>query len=250
MNDEPNDYKLISAMNEAKSRAEDRQFQQDAIAGSETGHGNRHHLSGKPGHERERRKRRDERINSALDIMLADPAYAASYHAFGDFLIDAETKADTMLVQAKAEMVEAANALSALRDRANQLPDGTRVFRTSDGRVVDEHGRVISQSDADGIVWKDGAPIYEEYLEAKRRADETAQMIAELERYRVDVLGKARDQWKDRENPITVEEMDALETEIEAAMPDIEPPPLPHEGLQFSESDRSPLAAEIPTLKN
>ena len=54
------DSELIAAMNRAKARAEDFQLLQDASAGRENGHGNRHHSPEKTKHLDQQKKRARE----------------------------------------------------------------------------------------------------------------------------------------------------------------------------------------------
>ncbi|MEO0624673.1 MAG: hypothetical protein AAFU49_24210 [Pseudomonadota bacterium] len=165
---------------------------------------------------RAKKARRDRIVyETALEMMLADPAYRARYEAFGKMLSLHETSAQQALDAALAELEAAEADLEVLQDKANTLPDGRRVYRTEDGRIVDENGQVIDDTDAAGIVWKDGAPSYQDYLMAKNRADAARQRADAIRRYQVDVLGPARNRWEDPDRPITPGEMDDWQRRIE-----------------------------------
>lgn len=200
----PDDFKLITAMQNAKARAEDAARLQDVIAGRETGHGNRHNRRDDPRNMNAARRRAAEATH--LDMLLAsDPEYAALYRDFGDLLSDAESRTEAAL--AKAE-----SALADTMDKAARLPDGRTVFMDENGNVVTEDGEIIDPEIAAGIEWPNDAPSYEEY---RTRKDE----VDALRRYQVDVLGTARGRYEDPDNPMTRDEFEDWEQRIQDETP-------------------------------
>lgn len=166
-------------------------------------------------------KRRDERerYSALMQRLMTDPAYQALYDETWSMLREAEANAEAniaaaagLLDQAKAEFAEA-------RDNASTLPDGTRVFRTTDGRVVTEDGQEIEGDVLDSITWREGAPTYEEHQRRKRAvADAQAQHDAWL-RYQTDVLGAARGRLADQDNPPAPDELRDIQQRIEDEEP-------------------------------
>lgn len=225
----PDDFELITAFQQARARAQDERDLFDASAGRETGRLHKPNFQDRAKEAEVRQKERyKQALLTALARMLADPVYAARYEAFGALLRTAQTQAEQALAAAEASVIATRTALQALEDGANRLPDGSLVFRAADGRIVDALWQEIDAEAAAGIVWKDGASGYEDYLATKHQTAAAWQRLEEIRRYRIDVLGDARDRWEDENTPITMDEMDRLEALIKAQQPEWpEPGPLP-----------------------
>ena len=61
--------------------------------------------------------------------------------------------------------------LPALLQQASTLPDGTAVFMSRNFVVYDADRKEIPAHQLGSIVWKDGAPSYEEFMAAEYKAD-------------------------------------------------------------------------------
>lgn len=189
---------------------------QNELAGRDVG---RHvRFRNKHDSEQETAERRNARMQtqlSALEAMLRDnPEYAALYKKTEGLLDRAEKATDNAIDQAMQDLLQREEALNELLDNANRLPDGTRVFRSEDGSVFNEHGQPIDAEDAQSIVWKDGAPTYEDLMQQKQKMDEVRKRIEDLQHYQIDVLGRARDRMNDQHDPITPEEMEQIQDDI------------------------------------
>ena len=217
---EDEDYRDKARRADAAQREEVARDYGNESAGRETGRIERH-LPGEasPRSVARRRQERTRRMMSALERMIRDPVYRAQYEAFGDYLNEAETKTETAFTEAEAALANAQDRLRNTNDGANVLPNGTKVFRAADGQVMDEHGNMVGAEDAAGIIWKDGAPTYEEYLAAKQRAEDAARLVDDFRRYQTDLLGRARDRWEDTDSPITPDEMEEWRERIERDNP-------------------------------
>lgn len=159
---------------------------------------------------------------SALEKMMQDPEYAALYERVSDLLSRAEEATQAALDEAETELNGANEAMDETMAGANRLPDGTAVFKDKDGTIRTEDGRIVEGEEAEGIVWKDKAPSYEEYLARKQAVEETRRRIEELRRYQVEVLGRARDRMNDHDNPPTPEELRKMQRDIiERADPEV-----------------------------
>ena len=157
-------------------------------------------------------------MQTALAAALADPAYAAIYNDTLAMVDEAGARADAGLAAAESAEAGAQSALDDTLDRAAQLyPSGEKVFRDEDGNVVTEGGRVLSPEEADSIVWPDDAPSYEEYL-ARTKTLNDAQARADAWRRYQDLVGEARDRMNDPDNPLTPEELEQIQSEIETAL--------------------------------
>lgn len=165
---------------------------------------------------RAKKARTAEAQLSALDALLAnDPAYQALYTGTFNALRDAEAATGKALDRANDALEQATADMDEALDIANQLPNGTRVFRSEvDGKVYTEKGQEIDGHDAEAIVWRDNAPSYEE-LQAKRQGVIDAQsQIDALLLYQTDTLGAARDRLEDEGNPPSAEELEAIRKDI------------------------------------
>ncbi len=181
--------------------------------------------------------------------MLENPIYAAARQEFGDFLSSVEQATEAAIAMALQACEQAQATLQATLDNANRLPDGRAVFRDpATGNVYTEDGTLVSPEEAEAIVWKDGAPTYQDYLEAQRQAEEARLRLEEIERYQREVLGPARDRFDDDDDPMTPDEFDKHRKRIETEMPPLVKQNL--EAMQPNEplSMKPDAKLEIPTL--
>jgi len=217
--DDSNDQ-LKRAFREAERRQDFADFQNEQ-QGLETGRMTRF-LSGE---ELERRKpggesRERERDMSRLQQLLATNAiYAATYDATWNALEEAEDKTMAALAALTRKAAADNERLQAIVDNSARLPDGTRVFRDTEGTVWTEHGRLVEPEAAETIVWTGIEPTYGEFRAAGDTVAETDAAILEIERYQVDVLGQARDRLTDDDNPPDLEELETIQEQIEMQMP-------------------------------
>ena len=179
---------------------------------------------------------------SALETLLQDPEYAKLYNEVSDLLSRAESATEAALAHAENDLSKANADLEETMENANRLPDGTAVFRDAQGRIVTEDGRVIEGEEAEGIVWKDNAPSYEDFLAKKRAAEAVRQRVEDLRRYQVEVLGHARDRLNDHDNPPTPEELADLQQDIiQRAPPEIRTEIDP----EMSAEDSKPVSRDV-----
>lgn len=169
--------------------------------------------------DQSKRREKRERHSALMQRLMTDPAYQALYEETWSMLREAEANAEANIAAA-AEILDQAKAeLQEAQDNASTLPDGTRVFRTADGRVLDEDGHEIESDELDRITWRNDAPTYEEYLRRKQAvADAQAQHDAWLH-YQTDVLGTARGRLTDQDNPLSPEELKEIQQQIAERVP-------------------------------
>lgn len=201
--DDKDSFELITAMQNAKARAEDWQRHNDAIAERNNGYRNRHSV--KDDARAIQSGRRSDVTLTALEEALKDPEYAAAYERVSDLLSRAETATENALADAKAD-------LEGMMENAAKLPDGRAVFKDEHGNVWTEDGELVEPDVAAGIQWPDGAASYEDYLNAKKR-------IEDLETYLYDILGPARDKMDDPKNPPSRNDLRGIEGDLLAKPP-------------------------------
>ncbi len=200
-------------------RREDLRDYGNEIAGIDAGRIERFGIisSGPKGIREKERKERAYR--DALARLLAeDPEYRALYEDLGNRLREAETAADIAISAIQEALATVQQDNANMRSQAPKI-DGRAVFRYRDGRVVDEDGRAIDPLIGGGIIWPNDAPSAEEYFTGVQREAELAEALMAWDTYRNDTLGDIRNRYDDRDNPMSVEEMRGVLTEIEAAMP-------------------------------
>ncbi|MEO1324941.1 MAG: hypothetical protein AAFV59_18265 [Pseudomonadota bacterium] len=216
----PDDFDLITAMQNAKARAEEREDQQNAAAGRVTGRG----LSRSALHsDRELRaqQREDREFQTLLDQLLQDPAYAAAYHNTWDRLNDAEQATQSALHNIEREIVELHTALSEMEDKAARLPDGRIIFRDGGtARIFTAKGLdVTNHPDVAAVQWPENAPDWRDYRTAQDRHEELDREHNDVLQYETDVLGTARDRMSDRDNPPSMDELESIQSDIASHMP-------------------------------
>lgn len=193
---------------------------QNELAGRETGRQERFF----PGDERspkdQRRKQESEQaVRTALDALLADPVYRARHDEAMSRLRDAEQATEAALDRIARMIGETEDAIRDMEDRAARLPDGTLVFRDAGGVVRRADGSVVDAYLVDTIIWTGNEPSYEDYRAQQDRLAGLEESRVDVERYRDDVLGPARDRLTDHDNPPSLGELDDIIADIESEMP-------------------------------
>lgn len=175
---------------------------------------------------RERRKGRNferQAHMSALAQMMADPAYRALYDETLAKLRQAQMMAEAAKEAADEFLQKTQNGMQDLRDNANRLEDGTRVYVDADGNVRRENGTIVDHADLDGVALNPSAPSYEDYL-AQAAVLNSAHADVETVAGHQSDLAEADAQLHDPNNPLSPEELEALQDNFESeSVPLIQP---------------------------
>lgn len=164
-----------------------------AISGSENGF-NAGHLSALNSDGLPVNKRGKEKADDALDIILTTMPYEQLLRETHQRLSDAENAVDRLIERATERFETAQEALSEIEAQSAQLPDGTRVARSSDGHIYAiENGQRISPEEAATIVWRGDEPSLEA-IEAQRDRAHTAFEVLERARVNEGRLGAIREE--------------------------------------------------------
>lgn len=197
---------------------EDRDDFHNAIAGRETGRQVR--FGGRTRDaETSERKKSERAFRDALDRLLQDAEYRVLYEQLGETLSDAERNADQTIADIQIALRQLDDDIADMEARAAKTLDGKLVFRTADGRVINEDGEELPPEIADGIQWPPNAPTAEEYFGAKGRRGELAAGLEEWQGYRNDTLGDIRNRYDDRENPMDKNDLSNAIQQIQASAP-------------------------------
>lgn len=242
--DNQSDFEALTKRAADQRRLQDREDLGNEQAGRDAGRQRRFlPRDGAAGDDPER-KTREAAHRTALELLLlSDPVYAAAYERAVQMLDEAEALVNAEIDAARSALAEAETDLGEIRERAARLGDGTRVYRRSDGAVVDEMGRIVSGAEAAGVIWPLGAPGYEAYLAAKAKAEAAKTSIAELELYQVDVLGGWRHRLEDEDAPPSLDELEALEDLLVGRAPQSLRPQL-EAGFECEPPDDGPTGGE------
>lgn len=207
-------------------------------AGRDTGRNKRFFTSDYPdGPEAEKREK--DRAFNALMRLLLDPEYARLYERAAES-VDRASEAAARAAEKLARQSEIADArLDALRASAAELPDGRKVFKSSDGRLVAEDGTDVSdQADMVTGLTKD-SPRWEEYKRARERLDEIERQRREVEKFQREIVDPAKDRLSDTENPPGKEELQEIIETMEEAAPEV---------VRAEYETGAPAAAQLPSL--
>jgi hypothetical protein len=214
---DPDDFEFITMMQNAKTRAEDFQRLQDSIAGRETGHGNKHHRQDSD--KTSSRMAREKAGMSTFDILMSDPSYAALRASAFDLLEEAETLVESALQRAQAELATSLERLENLRDNANRLPDGRKVYRDKQGNVRTKDGAIVTGPEVDGLIWNNDHTSYEA-VKAEAEANATAKAQVDDHAQKQIDFGETRNRMEDKDDPMTHKEYEEVERELQDIIKD------------------------------
>jgi hypothetical protein len=150
-----------------------------------------------------------------LADLMQDPEYAKLYTETNDLVHRLMRLTEEELDNANASVSKLSEERKELIDNANRLADGRVVFKDENGNVLTEDGDKITDPVLlEGIVFKDGATTYEEFMENKNAMDAALETSDELTRYQVEVLGDALFKLQDTDNPPSKKELEEIKKEI------------------------------------
>lgn len=212
------DEKRLEAAREAGTELD--QFNaelSDTLSGYRAKHLPEGHASNSAHRERQAEKARAQ-MNALEALLASDPAYAALYNQTFDKLRAAENSTETAIARTLETVSQTGQELADALDKANALPDGWKVFRDpATGSVYDQNGNTVAGDDLAAVVWREGAPTWQEYRD-KRQADAEAQArLAALRRFQEE-LGGYRNRMEDRDNPPKPPEMQEIQNGIETGL--------------------------------
>ena len=136
---------------------------------------------------------------TALQIMLADPAYREAYERVTLLLEDVQQKLDSALLENAAER-------EAMESGAAKLGDGSPVFLSQDGQFYTVTGQRVPADQAPKSV-PPGAASWEDYQANKARG-------AELARIQDERLNPIREKVSDPEQPPKKDALPGFEDEL------------------------------------
>lgn len=219
---------------------------QNEIAGRDTGRQSRF-LSNEARSGQGRKEQEARAFQTQLDLLLQDPIYRAKYDHVTGALRDAERATEAALARLDKLIEQSQIALTDMEDRAARLPDGTRVFRDTDGAVRRQDGTIVDDDLAATILWNGNEPSYEDWRDHSQSLAALQNQRRETELYQNEALGPARDRMTDADSPPNLNELDRILDNMGTKMPDIVREELAQpDPVQSSKVEASQIA--IPTL--
>lgn len=197
----------------------------------------------------ERRKEQEEKSQDHLTdyiqtVALAD---AASVEAFEARLAEYDYAVIEALLENEKNLKTARERLDNLLEEAYVLPDGRRVFKTSDGtRVFDEDGQELSREEIDPDVIEDLRPTWEVFQRDKGIHDALVDEREHLLTYQ-QKIDAARERLA--RGDISEQELADLETLLDDDMPAAARRHLPHNSgtaLEHRDSFEAAFTAHSP----
>jgi hypothetical protein len=150
--------------------------------------------------DQQKRERDTRRLLDALSLCMRDPEYEAAYEAAAKAVYDAQSALDNAL-WANSTLIES------LERAAGRLSDGRLVFIKADGSGVTKTGEQIPVSLMRTLNLPEGATTYETY----RNAVLARASLSGL----ADDIDIARSLISDRENPVKIETLNAIKSNME-----------------------------------
>lgn len=160
----------------------------------------------------------DDAEQSLLDLVttvaLATAIEIKTFHA----KLDVYDEATVIALMENQQLLDVINEqIADMLSRAHVLEDGRRVFKTEDGiQVFDEHGEQIDEAIIHPDAISDDKPTWEAYAKKRDIRDTLINERKELLEYQ-EKLDHAREH--SNSDDFTVEELDGLDSELEADMP-------------------------------
>ncbi|MDX8353980.1 hypothetical protein [Cognatiyoonia sp. IB215182] len=192
---------------------------QNEIAGRETGRRARFLKDGAGSDSEKKKKREEQQALTRLAQLLNDPVYRAKYDSVVHLLAEAERATETAIARITDQIRAAEADLNDIMERAARLPDGTRVYRDAEGFVRREDGSVVEDYLVDTIIWTGDEPSFEDLQSAKTQLDGLQAALDDVQGYQYDILGPARDEISDPDDPPSLSDLDDIENAIQSQMP-------------------------------
>lgn len=204
---------IVKAQNDAHLAQVMHDFNND-MAGTQTGRMTKTIIRGDDyqGGTGKNAKGRDTTL-SALDIMLASPDYAALHAAAVTDVRKAQGLADTVLDRVASAKTAAQSRLDDILDRAATLPDGRKVFKDDNDRVVTRDGKPVSDDLAATVLWTGQEPGLSDLQDAERRL-ESIEAIETRTRDHQARLGEIDNALHDSDEPLSPDEIKRFQDEV------------------------------------
>lgn len=168
----------------------------------------------------QKKEQKKDFMLTALAQLMQDLEYFKLYNNTSILLHDLMRMSDEALESSNTKLESLLQQRDKNLENANKLADGRVVFKSNNGDVLTENDEIITnQVLLDGVVWKDNAATYEEYVENRGAISVTRSDIDEMIHYQNDVLGNAMDRLGNADDPLSKEELKEMQQHIMDSAP-------------------------------
>lgn len=207
MDENTNEFNAIENAATERRRAQDFDDLNNESAGNDVGRISRFGLEDTNSAVMVRRKKE---YQSLLEYLLTSTAYREAYERTMTVLGDIENEVYNALIEASENLSLSEAELTKVLDHAQELPDGTKVFRDKDGSAFREDGAQLSDSIVTSIDWREDATTWEEYQAARKPRDHDQARFDQLFGYDAE-LNEIRGQMENKSNPPALEELESMQ---------------------------------------
>lgn len=169
-----------------------------------------------------RREKEDQAVRQTrLMIALMDAAYREAFTRAWDTLEQAERAAEAALQKLERQIAEAEDDIRDMERQAARVPGGEMVFKDANGQVRYADGRKVEDHLAETVLWTGDEPTFEDYVGETEKLDNLRNAKTETEIYRDEVLGEAREELSDPDNPPSRERLEEITDKVKTRMPSV-----------------------------
>jgi len=119
------------------------------------------------GRKENQRRERQRDLQSQLDILMANPVYAAAYESANNAINSAQSILNEAAAKAAARIEHLTDLLEEMEAQTAKLPDGTAVFMDKNGVPVTADGRHLSKDETSLLINPDSILSYDVYSNAR-----------------------------------------------------------------------------------
>lgn len=167
------------------------------------------------------RKARDEAYQTQLDLLMLDPVYAGAFERVSNLIDDAQDKLNAAIDQVAQRIEHLEDLVRDMEDRTAKLPNGTAVFRATDGSLKTADGRDLTAAEITLLLNEGSLLSYERYNDAQT-ALQAARARQDGLSDKQTVLDDVRSRMGDPDNPPSQDELDDIEEDVAQVMRDLE----------------------------
>ena len=166
-----------------------------------------------------KRNANEKALQTQLDLLMMNPAYAAAYRGAGDAIDNAQGLLNGRRTQLAENIERLDELVGDMEDKTAKLDDGTAVFRDSEGRLVTVDGRYLSDAEIVALINPDNALDFDSYKNTLNALNKARARQGKYDDYqdRIDHARKRMDGAPDKDTLDDIQrDMDELMQEMEA----------------------------------
>lgn len=211
-------FELTELTRREKQHEQDRVDFNNEMAGNETGRSARFGIAQ---HRTIKEEEKEKRKRTALENLLQSTAYRTVWTNTISALNSADQAVYDTLIQANDELSHSVKSHQSLLDRAMTLPNGEKAFRDENGGVYNAMGEKLD-SQIYMIEWQASHPTWDAYQDSKQKLEQAEDRYDQVRDHELR-LADIREDIEDNNNPLSIDALEKLSTEITAIHADVSP---------------------------